>query len=451
MAKRGRKPQAPYVTMWKEVIEGVRKVILEKDARGAATVWRLYPTGKPEPYFGTVRKDDLESERKAVAKFERWKQSKAGTPWEQEVKEEPLSDSIWVSIFHEKFRDRRIEHLVKTYVARYRTFIRDLILADCRKAALELDIEQLAWFEQLKPPVPSLPLKEAGDLYFNRELKMSPHWKRKMRRMWEEFVNCVGVKTVREITADAINHYHDLVFKAYNKGKSPTYVFHRFTCPKTVFRYAMKRGKDQEQLQRVLALCAMLTPPGKATVKSEPIAVEHYRKLLEAVEDEPKWKAIFLLALNGAMYPSEVAAVKKSAINLDEGTLVMDRGKTGVLRVAVLWRRTVEAIREYQAAHPHHSEYVFVSRSGAPFGDNHISRNFTRRRDALGLPTSVQFAHIRDGAYSAAFNADGVEEKHAKVLAGHRSGMSDHYVKRNPRVVATACAAIERHYFGEAS
>ena len=91
MAKRGRKPQAPYVTMWKEVIEGVRKVIIETGSKREPTVWRLYPTGKPEPYFGTVRKDDVESERRAVAKFERWKQSKAGTPWEQEVKEEPLS------------------------------------------------------------------------------------------------------------------------------------------------------------------------------------------------------------------------------------------------------------------------------------------------------------------------------------------------------------------------
>jgi len=324
-------------------------------------------------------------------------------------------------MFHEKIRDRRIEHLVKTYVARYRKFIRDLILTDCRKAALELDIEQLEWFEQLKPPTPSLPLKEAGDLYFSRE-----------------------------ITAHAINRFHDLIYKAYNKGKAPTYVFHRFTCPKTVFRYAMKRGKDQEQLQRVLALCAMLTPPGKASGKSEPIAAEHYRKLLDAVENEPKWKAIFLLALNAAMYPSEVAAVKKADINLDEGTLVMDRGKTGVLRVAMLWRRTIDAIREYQSANPHRSEYVFVSRSGAPFSDNHVSRNFNRRRDTIGLPKTVQFAHIRDGPSSAAFNADGVEEKHAKVLAGHRSGMSDHYVKRNPRVVATACAAIEDHYFGAA-
>jgi hypothetical protein len=204
--------------MWKEVIEGVRKVVIEKTPKGEPTAWRLYPTGQPEPYFGTVHAGDVESERKAVAKFERWKLSTGGTPWEKEVKDEPLVDSIWVLMFHDKLRDRRTEHLVKTYVARYRKFIRDLILADCRKAALELDIEQLAWFEQLKPPVPSLPLKEAGDLYFDRELKMSPHWKRKMQRMWEEFVKCVGVKTVREITADTISRYHDLVFKAYNKG-----------------------------------------------------------------------------------------------------------------------------------------------------------------------------------------------------------------------------------------
>ena len=51
MAKRGRKPQAPYVTMWKEVIEGVRKVIIETGSKREPTVWRLYPTGKSEPYF----------------------------------------------------------------------------------------------------------------------------------------------------------------------------------------------------------------------------------------------------------------------------------------------------------------------------------------------------------------------------------------------------------------
>jgi hypothetical protein len=41
--------------------------------------------------------------------------------------------------------------------------------------------------------------------------------------------------------------------------------------------------------------------------------------------------------------------------------------------------------------------------------------------------------------------------KSDEVLAGHRCGMTDHYVKRNARIVANACAAIERHYFGEAA
>jgi len=30
---------------------------------------------------------------------------------------------------------------------------------------------------------------------------------------------------------------------------------------------------------------------------------------------------------------------------------------------------------------------------------------------------------------------------------GHRSGISDHYVKRNPKMVAPAAEAIHRHYF----
>ncbi len=36
----------------------------------------------------------------------------------------------------------------------------------------------------------------------------------------------------------------------------------------------------------------------------------------------------------------------------------------------------------------------------------------------------------------------------AKILAGHKiSGMSDAYIKRNPKMVDDATKAIERHYF----
>lgn len=35
------------------------------------------------------------------------------------------------------------------------------------------------------------------------------------------------------------------------------------------------------------------------------------------------------------------------------------------------------------------------------------------------------------------------------ILLGHITGQRDDYLKRNPNMVADACRAIERRYFGE--
>jgi hypothetical protein len=54
---------------------------------------------------------------------------------------------------------------------------------------------------------------------------------------------------------------------------------------------------------------------------------------------------------------------------------------------------------------------------------------------------------IRDGAYTAACQAPGVEEKWARLLAGHRShGLQDSYVMRNPAIVRPACEAVYAAY-----
>lgn len=37
----------------------------------------------------------------------------------------------------------------------------------------------------------------------------------------------------------------------------------------------------------------------------------------------------------------------------------------------------------------------------------------------------------------------------AKLLAGHKVGMPDHYVRRNPKMVENCCRAIERHFFAK--
>jgi integrase len=440
--------------------------VIERDKSGDPTVWHLYPTGRSVPYFGSVRKGDLAAERRAIGRFLRWKAEQDGTPWEQCEGNTPHADAMFAGMMYIRERDqgkrrvsdlspgdniqnvidRRAAKLATEYATKYREFIRNLILTDPRKAAAELEIDQLAWLNDLKPPAPSLSLREIGDVYFNRTLKGTEHWERKMRRVWQEFEREVGVTYIGELIREHIVQYRDAI---QTKGKSRAFVVHRFGGVKAILRHAQSEVEHPKEISRVVDLCSLLKLPRKSQMKPKPIKRNHFHALLDAVEREPKWKAIFLLALNAAMYPSEVAAVKKVDIDFAEGTLSAERGKTGVPRVAVLWKRTIDAIVAYQAAEPHESEYLFVSRTGVRFSDNHVSRNFCRRRDSAGLPRSVQFAHIRDGAYSAAYNAQGVGEKEAKVLAGHRSGMTDHYVTRSPSVVTAACAAIEHYYFGE--
>lgn len=323
---------------------------------------------------------------------------------------------------------------------------RELILSDPRAFADKVRIPQIGYLEDLEPPAPSLSLSQIGEMYRNKRKKLSESWKRKVKLFWDEFVAIVHVETVRDVTADHIDAYYNAVYDHHSeRGQSPTYVGHRFQCVKSVLRHAMTKGKDQAQLRRVLDLCAMLVPPEKRGTDPHPIAPKDFLKLLS--KSDAKWKAVFLLSLNAALYPSEVAAVRKSHVDLRDRTLVMDRGKTGVPRIAVLWRRTVDAIRAYQAEHPHHSKYLFVSATGAPYNANHMGRNFRKRRADAHLPETVEFAHIRDGAYTAAVEG-GADVNDAKMLAGHRVGIADHYLKRNPKMVADACKTIEKAYFG---
>lgn len=154
-----------------------------------------------------------------------------------------------------------------------------------------------------------------------------------------------------------------------------------------------------------------------------------------------------MTALNFCMKSGEVADLIKTDIDMTKGTLVTTRNKTGATRIAVLWRRTTDAIRAYQKKHPYHAEHLFNSRIGTPLTAKAAGRIVIQLRRKANLPEMVCFDTIRDGGYTAAIEG-GASETHAKLLAGHSVRMSDQYVRRNPKMVADACEAIERSYFG---
>lgn len=321
------------------------------------------------------------------------------------------------------------------------------LLTNPRKFAQRTGIEAIGWINDLKPPPKSALLTEVGYLYFSKKRKITAHWDRKQRNFWDEFCRIVRAKTVREITAEDIDRYHDHVWKeATETARSPTFISHRLSAIRTIMRHALRKGRDTKQVRRVIDLCERFEFPKKNGTDPKLIAREDLHRLLDVCS--AKWQAAILLSLNAALYPSELAGVRKSDLDLDKATLIMRRRKTNIVRVASLWQRTVEAIREYQAIKPHDSEFLFVSQNGAPYDANHITRNWRRRREKAGLPKSVTFDLLRDSAYTTAAEL-GHDLVEAKVLGGHRTGISDHYLMRRPDFVRRACELIEQTYFGE--
>jgi integrase len=154
---------------------------------------------------------------------------------------------------------------------------------------------------------------------------------------------------------------------------------------------------------------------------------------------------MLLLGLNGALYMEDLCDLQWGALDLDAGTLISRRKKTGkCIRVATLWPETIAALRALPRRG--NSPYVFTSPHGTRYNKNTKINDFRDLRTAAKLE-AVTFSHIRDGAYTSAAQAPGVDEKFARLLAGHKShGLQDRYVLRNPEIVRPACDAVYRAY-----
>jgi hypothetical protein len=113
-------------------------------------------------------------------------------------------------------------------------------------------------------------------------------------------------------------------------------------------------------------------------------------------------------------------------------------------RAAVLWPETVAALAAVPRKSP---KYVFTSTTGTRYNRASRGNKVAKLRERAGVAVEVTFDWIKDGAYTAAVNDPDVEERSARVLAGHRSpGLQDNYVLRHPRCTAGACEAVHRVY-----
>lgn len=329
--------------------------------------------------------------------------------------------------------------------------LRNLILSDPSAAALELNIPELAYFAQLRPPPdPTMTLSELGEKYVTEKRnKRGRHLTFKHQNLsrfwWGEFLGFVNVTLATQITEKHIDEYNRLIMGRFDEGMSPTYVKHRFGKIKAVLAFGVKQGIDTEVLEKVLKTCIRkLDAPAPLPPDANPISPEHFHSLLTLANI--RQKAILLTALNLCLKSGEIADLNKEDIDFEKQTLVTTRNKTGTTRVGVLWNETIEAIQNYLAKAPHKQPQLFNSRMGTRLVSKEIGQIVVQLRRRLKIPEDVNFDTIRDGAYTAAIEG-GADLLHTKLLAGHKVGMSDQYVRRNPRMVKDACEAIYAKYF----
>jgi integrase len=331
--------------------------------------------------------------------------------------------------------------------------VRHHILASPKLAAQKTGIEQLAYLHRLKPPPPSKALMEIVTLYLDdKKDEMTPKEWQNSKTWWDEFCDITGAKFVADLDREAFRRYRKSIKQQQTKLElSPVWVRSRFGKVKTVINHSLSGEMDLSVEDRsILELRSLLNPPSKPSPNPIDISRNEFRAILRLADD---WqKALLLVALNCAYYPVDCRRLTWSMIDFRKGTIRFDRtkatgrAKRSVPRVAVLWKRTITALKKIKNGHSH----VFVSTFGRPVHIETIRRHWIMLCEKAKIKRRLTFANLRDSALTAAAKSTSpvVPMQQYHILAGHvAKGVDDNYIRRDSRIVELACRAIERFYF----
>lgn len=338
---------------------------------------------------------------------------------------------------------------------------RELILNDIHKARKLLNLPIVLDGKVFSEK--SIELAKVKELYFEKRRKpMSSAYIKIGKLLWNDFIKCIGVKRVSDITIDLIDKYEDYLYDcAKTKKWASASINNRIGLVKAALSYAAKKvnsPSDIEHLRRVLQYAERLTRAEKAKLNPCPISVEDFHKMLNCTE-EKTYKAVLLMALNCGMRESDLIDIRitprkgqpRPDINLKDKTLQMPRPKTGIIRVAVLWDRTVAAINvmlDEREKKKIKSEYLFLNSFDKPMKEASIRKWWLRHREDAGVIESVKFEHIRDATQTIPLDDDPRSLVETNLIMGHSvKGMANNYLERRPNMVRRACAVIEECFF----
>jgi integrase len=445
-AKSGR-PRKPYRTSWGEHVNGLRR---RGDGR-----WVIVETGK------TFVEPD---ERLAVARYRRWEAAQDDdSVVDLELSVEDFDSREAMDEAFQAGASLRMGLTKGTWIgmgvpeAVLWPWFRKQLIERPELVAQKVGIPEVARLADLPVPKPSPTLKAIGQLYQDKT-DCKTKQKRQVQLFWEDFEGWMkrnGATTLRQLTTQLVAEYGDevkalAIQKGYGNGGSPKYLKNRFTSIRSVINFARKRGQHPDDVRHAIDCCAVFPMPKRcATRDPHPMSPDAYHALLNHVT-EPRMRALILTMLNLCMYPSEALALDWGEIDLHKQTVVTDRNKTTVVRVGMLWPRTLQALEALRPKRPAKDAPVFLSGLGRRWSPKTVNTQYRQLRKTAGLGDEVKCEDCRDAAYTAAVES-GADLVRVKLLAGHTTGISDYYAKRKPNMVADVIEAIDKAYFGSAA
>jgi integrase len=323
--------------------------------------------------------------------------------------------------------------------------------------AAQTGIEEISYLDKLKPPAPLPSFKELEQIWM-RHARCTDLQRKKVRRAWRDFVETAEIRELRDITKKTIIEYQDEVHNRIITRKDGTegtmsgrQQSHLFSGIRRLIKFNAERAVEDnvtDALEKALGYMKAWKPSeSKKNLNPNPIELTDWKKLLAAAEGQDR--AMVLLMLNGAFYIQEVIRLEWNDIK--DGCIVTHRRKQGdCVRVCVLWPETIEALKEIERV----NDRIFTTYMRLPIKVCGAQRRFRNLAIRAGLAVAdesgelkptVTGSQLRDGAATAAASAN-VNSVLCKILRGHSCGIDDHYVKRNPKMVAPACEAIYNAY-----
>jgi integrase len=317
---------------------------------------------------------------------------------------------------------------------RFWRYVAEQIRTKPKWVAEQTGIEEIGYLSKLKPIVPA-PLPATLRKTFEDYSKATRKHIRETLRAWDEFIEATKIEAIEDIDNELAVAYRDEV---YARDLAPKTQKNLFVGVRAILKFNQKRAIATETIEKALIALKLLTPNGTSlTFDPKPISVDDFQKLLGKATGD--MRAFVLLMLNCAMYMQEAIRLQWSDIN--NGCLVTNRQKVGkCIRAAVLWPETIEALNNIERK----GDHIFISSYGTPIGISGMEKRFRMMRGFLDVSSS----QLRDGAATAAAQAK-VPAKFQSLLLGHRCGIGDHYVKRDPSQVKAATDAVHDFYFGK--